>query len=55
MGRGWYRRRHVDRDFCGHPGANPGGRFTLHILRALQPQRNNAPVGATHEGVFDLP
>jgi hypothetical protein len=24
-------------------------------LRALQPQRNNAPVGATHEGVFDLP
>ena len=33
MGRGWYRRRHVDRDFCGHPGANPGGRFTLHILR----------------------
>jgi hypothetical protein len=33
MGRGWYRRRHVDRDVCGHPGANPGGRFTLHILR----------------------
>lgn len=29
MGRGWYRRRHVDRDVC----ANPGGRFTLHILR----------------------
>jgi hypothetical protein len=35
MGRGWYRRRHVDRDVCGHPGANPGGRFTLHILRGL--------------------
>jgi hypothetical protein len=43
MGRGWYRRRHVDRDFCGHPGANPGGRFTLHILRgrcAARPDRS---------------
>jgi hypothetical protein len=43
MGRGWYRRRHVDRDFCGHPGANPGGRFTLHILRgrcAARPGRS---------------
>ena len=43
MGRGWYRRRHVDRDFCGHRGANPGGRFTLHILRgrcAARPDRS---------------
>lgn len=43
MGRGWYRRRHVDRDVCGHPGANPGGRFTLHILRgrgAARPDRS---------------
>jgi hypothetical protein len=39
MGRGWYRRRHVDRDVC----ANPGGRFTLHILRgrcAARPDRS---------------
>jgi hypothetical protein len=43
MGRGWYRRRHVDRDVCGHPGANPGSRFTLHILRgrcAARPDRS---------------
>ena len=43
MGRGWYRRRHVDRDVRGHPGANPGGRFTLHILRgrcAARPDRS---------------
>lgn len=43
MGRGWYRRRHVDRDVCGHPGASPSGRFTLHILRgrgAARPDRS---------------
>jgi len=43
MGRGWYRRRHVNSDVCGHPGANPGGRFTLHILRghcAARPDRS---------------
>ena len=43
MRRGWYRRRHVDRDVCGHPGVNPGSRFTLHILRgrcAARPDRS---------------
>ena len=35
MGRGWYRRRHVDRDVC----ATPGGRFTLHILRGRRAAR----------------
>lgn len=35
MGRGWYRRRHVDRDVCGHPGANPGGR--IHVAYLARP------------------
>ena len=35
MGRGWYRRRHVDRDVCGHPGAKP--RRPIHVAYLARP------------------
>lgn len=33
MGRGWYRRRHVDRDVAGILAQTQAAEFTLHILR----------------------
>lgn len=44
MGRGWYRRRHVDRDVCGHPGANPGGRIHVaYLARLLRRSPDRSP------------
>ena len=33
MRRGWYRRRHVDRDVAGILAQTQAAEFTLHILR----------------------
>ena len=33
MGRGWYRRRHVDRDVAGILAQTQAAEFTLHIFR----------------------
>jgi hypothetical protein len=43
MGRGWYRRRHVDRDVAGILAQTQAAEFTLHILRgrcAARPDRS---------------
>lgn len=43
MRRGWYRRRHVDRDVAGILAQTQAAEFTLHILRgrcAARPDRS---------------
>ena len=51
MGRGWYRRRHVDRDFCGHPGANPGGR--IHVAYLARPLRRSPRAALRGQAIGD--
>jgi hypothetical protein len=42
MGRGWYRRRHVDRDVAGILAQTQAAELTLHILRGCCAARPTA-------------